>query len=58
MTPNDDLYPCVGICMVDPDSGFCLGCGRPPLVSPPVVAEAVPAVLTPHNKNAETSQPE
>ncbi len=24
-------YPCVGICMVDPDSGYCLGCGRPPL---------------------------
>ncbi|MFZ2854830.1 MAG: hypothetical protein WAZ34_12070 [Rhodocyclaceae bacterium] len=24
-------YLCVGICMADPDSGYCLGCGRPPL---------------------------
>jgi len=32
--PADD-YLCVGICMPDPDSGYCLGCGRPPLpVSP------------------------
>ncbi|MEF8730240.1 MAG: hypothetical protein V5B34_18880 [Accumulibacter sp.] len=30
-----DDYLCVGICMPDPDSGYCLGCGRPPLpVSP------------------------
>ena len=28
-TPEDD-YPCVGVCMFDPDSGYCLGCGRPP----------------------------
>ncbi|MBL8422146.1 MAG: DUF1289 domain-containing protein [Candidatus Accumulibacter phosphatis] len=28
---NDDDYLCVGICMADPDSGYCLGCGRPPL---------------------------
>lgn len=28
-------YLCVGICMPDPDSGYCLGCGRPPLpISP------------------------
>jgi predicted Fe-S protein YdhL (DUF1289 family) len=20
--------PCVGICMIDPGTGFCLGCGR------------------------------
>lgn len=35
MSPDDSLpeddYLCVGICMVDPDSGYCLGCGRPPL---------------------------
>jgi len=24
-------YLCVGVCMADPDSGYCLGCGRPPL---------------------------
>jgi hypothetical protein len=27
--PIDSL--CVGVCMNDPDSGYCLGCGRPPL---------------------------
>lgn len=28
----DDLdYLCVGVCMNDPESGYCLGCGRPPL---------------------------
>lgn len=35
MSPDDNLpqddYLCVGICMADPDSGYCLGCGRPPL---------------------------
>lgn len=41
-TPEEELYPCVGICMADPDSGYCLGCGRPPLASPVIVAEAVP----------------
>jgi hypothetical protein len=30
-------YPCVGVCMNDPDSGYCLGCGRPPAAdSPPL----------------------
>lgn len=24
-------YPCVGVCEDDPESGYCLGCGRPPL---------------------------
>ena len=38
---DEDLYQCVGICMADPDSGYCLGCGRPPLSSPEVVAEVV-----------------
>ena len=23
-------YPCVGVCLDDPDTGYCLGCGRPP----------------------------
>lgn len=27
---NDEYYYCVGVCMPDPDSGYCLGCGRPP----------------------------
>lgn len=29
-TEDEDPYPCVGVCMVDPDTGYCLGCGRPP----------------------------
>ncbi len=46
--PNEELYPCVGICMADPDSGYCLGCGRPPIDSPGIVAEpAVPAAAPP-----------
>ena len=34
---DEELYPCVGICMPDPDSGRCMGCGRPPLESPEAV---------------------
>jgi len=37
----EEPYPCVGICMTDPDSGYCLGCGRPPEVPPGIVAELV-----------------
>lgn len=42
---EEDPYLCVGICMADPDSGHCLGCGRPPLPSPAsaVVVEEQPA---------------
>jgi hypothetical protein len=29
--PPEDEYLCVGICMPEPDSGYCLGCGRPPI---------------------------
>lgn len=25
----NELYPCEGICKVDPESGDCVGCGRP-----------------------------
>lgn len=38
---HEERYQCVGICMSDPDSGYCLGCGRPPMESPGIVAEAV-----------------
>jgi hypothetical protein len=38
---EEDQYLCVGVCMADPDSGYCLGCGRPPLGEPGIVAEAV-----------------
>ena len=39
---EEEQYQCVGICMADPDSGYCLGCGRPPLATPDVVVEVQP----------------
>lgn len=41
MMADEEMHPCVGICMVDPDSGYCLGCGRPPLP----VSKGVEAVV-------------
>ncbi len=38
----EDLYQCVGVCMSDPESGVCMGCGRPPLGGPDVAIEIVP----------------
>jgi len=26
---DEDLYPCVGICLPDADEAYCIGCGRP-----------------------------
>lgn len=26
----EEEYPCLGICEMDPETGYCLGCGRPP----------------------------
>ena len=43
----EDPYVCVGVCMADPDSGYCLGCGRPPLGEPGIVAEPVPTPVDP-----------
>lgn len=43
MEAPEEQYICVGVCMPDPDSGYCLGCGRPPLGTPEVVAEAAPS---------------
>jgi hypothetical protein len=58
-TPDDEIYPCVGICMADPDSGYCLGCGRPPLAAPGIVAElAVPTQTLPPNPDGSPEQPE
>lgn len=31
----NDFYPCAGICRVDPESGYCIGCGRPVFLPPP-----------------------
>ena len=54
----EDLYQCVGICMVDPDSGYCLGCGRPPLGEPEIVAEAVAPALPARNLASEADPAE
>lgn len=35
----EEEYPCLGICEMDPETGYCLGCGRPPDYYPPVVPE-------------------
>jgi hypothetical protein len=45
MNLPENEYLCVGICMTDPDSGYCLGCGRPPLEvsGAAVVAELAPS---------------
>lgn len=46
-----DPYPCEGICRVDPDSGACLGCGRPLLTPsaplPQAMAEETQQTSTP-----------
>jgi len=53
---EEELYQCVGVCMADPDSGYCLGCGRPPLDEPGIVAEVVATDRTP--QNADPDSPE
>lgn len=56
---NEDQYICVGICMADPDSGYCLGCGRPPMGEPGIVAEAInPQVDLQEARKKETDAPE
>lgn len=55
---EDEQYLCVGICMVDPDSGYCLGCGRPPLDSPQIVAEIVKPTTTTQATKGDPDTPE
>ena len=55
---GDDQYICVGICMADPDSGYCLGCGRPPLATPEVVSELVTPINTPRPPTSDPDSPE
>lgn len=38
---DDELYECIGICMVDEASGLCMGCGRP-MQEPAASAEDTP----------------
>lgn len=37
------VYPCIGVCMADPDSGLCQGCGRP--LAEPEEPEPLPAAV-------------
>ena len=50
---DEELYPCVGICMADPDSGYCIGCGRTPIASPGIVAELATPTTHPANTPVE-----
>lgn len=55
---SEELYQCIGICMADPETGACMGCGRPPLGSPEVfieLAPPAPANLLP-GKDPDTPQ--
>ncbi|MEZ7910252.1 MAG: DUF1289 domain-containing protein [Propionivibrio sp.] len=55
-TPEVD-YPCVGVCIDDPESGVCLGCGRPLDVPPirPQPPESEPAATTPPDAAQDAS---
>lgn len=52
---NDDLYQCVGICMSDPETGVCMGCGRPPIGGPDVDIEVV---STSHEAQSVSGDPD
>jgi hypothetical protein len=59
MDNQEELYQCVGVCMADPDSGYCLGCGRPPMSAPDIVAElVVPTAAQPSHKDGRPETPE
>ena len=55
---QEDLYQCVGVCMSDPDSGYCLGCGRPPLGEPGIVAEVTQPTTTVPTGKGDPDTPE
>ena len=55
---SEEQYLCVGICMADPDSGYCLGCGRPPLATPEIVSEVVPLMKGPRPTTSDPDNPE
>jgi hypothetical protein len=57
MDNEDQYYVCVGICTADPDSGYCLGCGRPPLGEPQIVAEASEPVVAPSQTGSDPDNP-
>lgn len=53
----EDPYPCVGVCMSDPETGVCMGCGRPPLGSPDVNVEVVPPAPPGTRLNSDPDTP-
>jgi len=44
--------------MSDPDSGYCLGCGRPPLGEPGIVAELTLATTAVPSTHGDPDTPE
>ncbi len=57
-TTTEQYYVCIGICQADPDSGYCLGCGRPPLESPGIVSEEVITVIATQATDGDPDTPE
>jgi hypothetical protein len=55
---NEDFYPCIGVCMADPETGACMGCGRPPLGGPDVAIEVVPPPRDTPRPTADSDTPE
>lgn len=55
---SEDLYQCIGVCMADPETGVCMGCGRPPLGGPDVTIELVPPPRNPPRPTADPDTPE
>ena len=55
---SEDLYQCIGVCMADPETGVCMGCGRPPLGGPDVAIELVPPPRDPPRPTADPDTPE
>lgn len=45
---DDELYPCVGVCMVDEASGTCLGCGKQIFEPAPPAPSAPAASVSPN----------
>ena len=55
---SEDLYQCIGVCMADPETGVCMGCGRPPLGGPDVAIELVLPPRDPPRPTADPDTPE
>jgi hypothetical protein len=49
---SEDAYECIGICEIEPESGICLGCGRPLREEAPAVAAEALAASAPTEDQA------